>query len=213
VRMYLNQADPPRVIDLTGGQPDLVPEWVPWMMRELTARNLHRTVYLWSDDNLSTDYFWKYLSDSDREYISSYKNYGKVCCFKGFDEESFSFNTLAQPDLFRKQFELFGRLLDLGIDLYAYVVLTSPTSQDIIPKISRFVDMLQNLHRNLPLRTIPLEIRTYTPVVARITNERSIALRNQQVAIAAWQQEISKRFPLKERLLSLANISLRSDGA
>jgi hypothetical protein len=45
------EANPPRVIDLSGGQPDLTPEWVPWMMKELQNRNLAESTYLWSDDN------------------------------------------------------------------------------------------------------------------------------------------------------------------
>ena len=93
VELYLNQEDPPPVIDLSGGQPDLVPEWVPWMMKELSARGLGKRVYLWSDDNLSTDCFWSFLSDSEREFVAGYENYSRVCCFKGFDSESFAFNT------------------------------------------------------------------------------------------------------------------------
>src|SRR2546425_8960106 len=57
VDLYLSQYDPPPVIDLSGGEPSLVPEWVPWMMAELRTRGLDRKVYLWSDDNLSNDYF------------------------------------------------------------------------------------------------------------------------------------------------------------
>jgi len=53
------------MIDLSGGQPDLTPEWIPWMMEELNNRGLTDKVYLWSDDNLSNDYFWKYLSDAE----------------------------------------------------------------------------------------------------------------------------------------------------
>lgn len=60
IDLYLDQADPPSMIDLTGGQPDLVPEWVPWMMAELKERGLKHQVYLWSDDNLSNDYFWQF---------------------------------------------------------------------------------------------------------------------------------------------------------
>ena len=52
------------VLDLTGGQPDLVPEWILWMMCELRARGLERKVYVWSDDNLSNDYFWRFLSET-----------------------------------------------------------------------------------------------------------------------------------------------------
>ncbi len=35
IALYLNEVNRPMVIDLTGGQPDLVPEWVPWMMKAL----------------------------------------------------------------------------------------------------------------------------------------------------------------------------------
>src|ERR1043165_6298843 len=31
--LYLAEKNPPPMIDLTGGQPDLTPEWVPWMMQ------------------------------------------------------------------------------------------------------------------------------------------------------------------------------------
>lgn len=212
VQMYLDQPNPPKVIDLTGGQPDLVPEWVPWMMRELIARNLHHDIYLWSDDNLSTDYFWRYLSESDRELVASYKNYGKVCCFKGFDEESFSFNTLARPELFKEQFKLFGRLLDLGIDLYAYAIFTSEADENIGPKMSRFVDMLQAIHPNLPLRTVPLEVRVYTPVSSRMTEEDSRALENQNVAIRAWTSEMGNRFSARSLSLPIIDVPMRRDG-
>ena len=53
---YQEQEAPPLVIDLTGGQPDITPEWVPWMMEALIDRGLSNHVYLWSDDNLSNDF-------------------------------------------------------------------------------------------------------------------------------------------------------------
>ena len=71
IDLYLAEPNHPAVIDLTGGQPDLVPEWIPWMMRELKARGLDGEVYLWSDDNLSNDYFWRFLSDADRELVAT----------------------------------------------------------------------------------------------------------------------------------------------
>lgn len=73
IDLYLKQPNPPLVIDLTGGQPDLVPEWLPWMMAELRTRGLERAVYLWSDDNLSNDYFWRFLSETDRERVATYR--------------------------------------------------------------------------------------------------------------------------------------------
>ncbi|NEP83302.1 MAG: hypothetical protein F6K39_37295 [Okeania sp. SIO3B3] len=35
-------------IDLTGRQPDIIPEWIPWMMAQLRSRRLEKQIYLWS---------------------------------------------------------------------------------------------------------------------------------------------------------------------
>jgi len=61
LELYLKEPTRPMMIDLTGGQPDLTPEWVPWMMEAVTRAGLIESIYLWSDDNLSNDYFWRYL--------------------------------------------------------------------------------------------------------------------------------------------------------
>jgi uncharacterized Fe-S cluster-containing radical SAM superfamily protein len=208
IDLYLDQPDPPPMIDLTGGQPDLVPEWIPWMMAELKARGLHRQVYLWSDDNLSNDYLWQFLPDADLELMASYVNYGRVCCFKGFDAESFTFNTRAEPALFDRQFELMKRLLTLGIDLYAYATFTAAFNADIESAMCRFVDRLQELDENLPLRTIPLEIREFTPVRERLSEGIEAALQNQQIAIKIWKQELEARFPAEARTRNIADVPL-----
>ncbi len=211
VELYLNQKDPPLIIDLSGGQPDLMPEWVPWMMSELISRGLEDSVYLWSDDNLSNDYFWKYLNDKEIELIRTYKNYGRVCCFKGFDDESFSFNTKANPSLFNRQFELMRRFLALGIDLYAYVTFTTPNGNSIPQKIHSFIDKLQHLDYNLPLRTIPLEIKLYTPVNPRVNDATNAALEYQKIAIKAWQTEIKSRYSQKDLSVPINEVHLGGD--
>jgi len=208
VDLYMGQNDPPPIIDLSGGQPDLVPEWISWVMSELVSRNLENKVYLWSDDNLSNDYFWKFLGNDEIELIRTYRNYGKVCCFKGFDEESFSFNTMAKPALFSRQFELIKRFLKLGIDLYAYVTLTTPNNNSIVEKINNFIDKLQKVDFYLPLRTIPLEIKMYNPMNSRVNNETSPAMKNQQTAIDAWQTEIKSRYSKEDLLLPISEIIL-----
>jgi len=205
---YLDQPDPPPIIDLTGGQPDLVPEWVPWMMAELKNRGLEHQVYLWSDDNLSNDYFWQFLSDTDLELIATYPNYGRVCCFKGFNAESFAFNTRAEPALFERQFELMKRFLTLGIDLYAYATFTSRSKSRIVEDMGRFVDRLQMLDENLPLRTVPLQIQEFTPLKERVNSKISEALQNQQIAIEAWLQELETRYSSEQRACSIVDIPL-----
>jgi Organic radical activating enzymes len=210
IDLYLAEESPPPILDLTGGQPDLVPEWVVWMMEELRSRGLEKTVYLWSDDNLSNDFFWRFLTDSDRECIASYPLYGRVCCFKGFNEESFVFNTCAAPELFAQQFVLMKRLLDLGIDIYGYVTFTSPTATGIDSDMSRFVDSLQALDPMLPLRVVPLEIRMFTPVVSRLNDEATASMQHQQIAVERWQKELDARFSNSDRLLPITEVPLKS---
>ena len=117
-----------------------MPEWVLWTMEALRSRGVEGQVYLWSDDNLSNDYFWRYLNERQQALVASFKGYGRVGCFKGWDEQSFSFNTHARPELFERQFELFGRLLKTGIDLYAYATFTADDGHDVPGGMKRFVD-------------------------------------------------------------------------
>jgi uncharacterized Fe-S cluster-containing radical SAM superfamily protein len=208
IDMWLDEPDSPRVIDLSGGQPDLTPEWIPWMMSEIRSRNLENAVYLWSDDNLSNDFFWRFLSDRDKELVATYPKYGRVCCFKGFSAESFSFNTRATPDLFDRQFALMSRLLTLGIDLYAYATFTGPTSATIADDMKQFVDRLQQLDANLPLRTVPLEVREFTPVTPRLDESRRKALLQQLRAVDSWNREIEDRYSSELRNLNIAEVPL-----
>lgn len=210
IDLYLDQPDPPSMIDLTGGQPDLVPEWVPWMMAELKERGLEHQVYLWSDDNLSNDYFWQFLSNAALELVAAYPNYGRVCCFKGFNAESFAFNTRAESALFDQQFQLMKRLLKLGIDLYAYATFTTPAASEIVSDMARFIDRLQEIDHNLPLRTVPLEIQTFTPVKGRLNDVTQMGLKNQCLAIEAWKTELENRYSSIERSQSITDVPLHT---
>ena len=210
IDMYLDQPDPPLVIDLTGGQPDLVPEWIPWTLEALERRGLTDRVYVWSDDNLSNDYFWSKLSRSDRTRINDAPNYGKVCCFKGIDEQSFAFNTAASPSLFARQFDLMRRLVvDTSIDLYAYVTFTTPIEDHIEAKMRDFVDRLQAIDERLPLRTVPLQIQTFTPTAGRMTAEHERALIVQEELVAAWSAEMHSRFDDAARPRVICDVDIR----
>lgn len=205
-----------RMIDLTGGQPELVPEWVPWTMEALRARDLDGKVFLWSDDNLSNDYFWRYLSDAQQELVATFPAYGRVACFKGLDDASFAFNTEADPALFSRQFELFGRLLSTGMDLYGYVTLTTPNDTGIDDAMARFVDRLQAIHENLPLRTVPLKIGVWGVVKKRLalfsesrTELSNRAMVNQQRAVEAWNRELEARFTSDLRTASIVDVPMR----
>lgn len=209
VHRYLHEVDRPPVIDLSGGQPDLVPEWTAWTMRALRDAGAADSAYLWVDDNLSNDYFWRYLSEDDIQLVATWPKFGRVGCFKGYDAESFAFNTKATADLFERQFEVFARHLELGVDCYAYVTLTGPDPRTVVDAMPRFVDRLQTVHELLPLRTIPLEIALWGPVHARMTAPRRQSLDVQQRAIEAWNAELASRFSSEARETPIHLVSMR----
>lgn len=193
--LYLKEDIQTPIIDLSGGQPDLVPEWTLWIADEIHRRGLQNKIYLWSDDNLSNSYLWKYLTNEEVARLAGYKNYGRVGCFKGYDTESFSFNTLAEPHLFNLQFKLMRKLVDANFDVYGYVTLTSPTDNNIHLKMRIFMDRLQEeVHELFPLRTVPLRIFEFTPTKGRMNENHKKALEVQKTATEVWQSELLKRF-------------------
>jgi len=193
--LFLAEPIRPPIVDLSGGQPDLVPEWVLWFVDSLKARGLEREIYVWSDDNLSNDYLWRFLSQEQVRRLASSPNYGRVGCFKGFDDHSFSFNTGAEPNLFSSQFMLMRRLVAAGFDVYGYATFTSDQDNNLAANMSDFVDRLQSeVHPLFPLRTVPLHILEYTPTGSRMGPEHRRALTIQHDAVAAWTDEINRRF-------------------
>jgi len=211
VNLYLAENNRSKIIDLSGGQPDLVPEWGLWMADSLNRRGIHQEVYLWTDDNLSNDYLWKYLSPGEIQRLVSYQNYGRVGCFKGFDEHSFSFNTLAGPEFFKNQVSLMRRLVDAGFDVYGYVTLTTDDDKNIAALVADFMDRLQSeVDPNFPLRTIPLRIFEFNPTKERMGLEHQQALEIQFDAVQAWTEELEKRFSTNLRELRITEIPIGS---
>jgi uncharacterized Fe-S cluster-containing radical SAM superfamily protein len=208
ITLYLSQPNPPLIIDLSGGQPDLTPEWLLWVMNELIERGIDDKTYLWSDDNLSNDYFWKFLSRKDIKKIIEYRNYGRVGCFKGFDEESFSFNTLARKENFTNQFKLMQKYVKLGIDIYCYATFTSPNTNSIQKKIKIFIERLQQINYFLPLRLIPLEVKIFSPVSPRLNYNNKSALDIQYVVIEEWKNELKSQYQKKYLETPITDIKL-----
>jgi uncharacterized Fe-S cluster-containing radical SAM superfamily protein len=208
VDAFAAEPDRASVLDLSGGSPDLTPEWVVWTMDALERRGLADQVYLWSDDNLSTDYVFTRLDAVQRARLAEYRNYGRVCCFKGFDEESFRFNTGAAEG-FDRQFELFKRYLELGMDVYGYVTLTGPSTDSVETGIPALMDRLQSISANLPLRVVPLAIAPFGPMLARPEGgKRAAGLDVQEAAIKLWEKEIARRFDVSTRARSIAEVAL-----
>ncbi|HEY3295641.1 MAG TPA: hypothetical protein VGL38_09385 [bacterium] len=207
---YQLEANRPQVIVLSGGQPDLIPEWTLWFADAMHHRGLHTTTYLWTDDNLSNDYLWKYLAPEEIDRLSRYTNYGRVGCFKGFDESSFSFNTRAAPQEFARQFELMKRLVAQGFDVYGYATFTTDRHDHIQSKVRGFVDKLQEVHPLFPLRTVPLKIQRWTPTGRRMGSEQEKALLLQMDVAAAWMDELTDRFTFDQRSAPIYSHQIRN---
>ncbi len=212
VNLYQQIPNAPQIIDLSGGSPDLVPEWTPWMMRALAEAGLAETTYLWTDDNLSTTYLFDTLPPADLVLLRRYRNYGRVCCVKGFDARSFAFNTRAAPQDYDRQFQVLRHVLDLGLDVYGYVTLTSPHDDCVAQGVADLMDRLQETDPNFPLRVIPLRIQMFTPVEQRLARddarERSLAV--QEEAITAWKSELKRRFYPDLLALQICDVPLRT---
>lgn len=209
IEMYLALENRPEVIDLSGGQPDLVPEWVLWTMEVLKQEGLDGKLFLWSDDNLSNKYFWEYLTPKQRIFMAGFPNYSRVACFKGYDELSFAFNTLAAPELFWQQFDIFRGLLEQGFDMYAYVTFTAIPHKGLYTAMERFTDKLQEIHPNLPLRTVPLKIEAFTPTQKRMKPEHEEAMVFQHEVHNTWVEQLQQRFSKDNLSTLISDVPMR----
>jgi uncharacterized Fe-S cluster-containing radical SAM superfamily protein len=210
IDLYLKEENPASMIDLTGGQPDLTPEWIPWMMQALKDRGLDKKIFLWSDDNLSNDYLWQFVSNEQIDLMANYKMYSRVCCFKGIDERSFSLNTNATPELFSNQLYLCKRLLEINLDLYCYITLTANTDTNFEMAIPKFLDSVQLIDDVLPLRIVPLRIfDSFTPIASRMNDTFKDMMKGQYSAIAIWKKELAKRFTSNQLNLPITEIELK----
>ena len=190
VDLFADADNKVRLLDLSGGNPELAPEWLLDTMKALDKRGLKEHVYLWSDDTLTTDYFFQYLSREEMKIICEYPHYGKVGCFKGFDKKSFHFNTNLDEAFYKQQFSLFTRYLELGLDIYGYVTFTTDSIDGIDDRISDFITLLRNIHPLLPLRIVPLKIVLFSPVEQRINATYKNAMNNQIVVHKEWRKQL-----------------------
>lgn len=210
VDLYLEVPNRPAVIDLSGGQPDLAPEWALWVLQEIDRRGLRGSVFVWEDDNLSSELMWTLLSAEQISFMAKFEGHSRVGCFKGFDSQSFSYNISAPSELFERQFTVFRRLLECGFDVYAYATFTCPSGHCSAGRMSEFVDRLQDIHPLLPLRTIPLRIRPFSATQARMRPGQESSFDEQQRAGEFWDEELKNRFSSQQLLLPYEAIELRA---
>lgn len=208
VDLYLAEPDPPGVLDLSGGQPDLVPEWCLWVMQELEARGLRGRVHVWIDDNLSGHFMRTILTPAEIRYMAEYPLHSRAGCFKGFSRDSFHLNTKANPSGYDRQFEVIRNLIEDGFDMYAYATFTAEPTDQLPVQMRDFVDRLQEVDPMLPLRTIPLEVRPYSSLTERVGNDGAPWMEFQYEAAAAWEHELVSRYTESELAAAYEDVPL-----
>jgi uncharacterized Fe-S cluster-containing radical SAM superfamily protein len=197
-----------KIIDLSGGQPDIVPEYVLWFLEARAELGMEKNHFVWVDDNLSTDYLWKYLSEKQISFLVNTPGFARVGCLKGFDAESFAFNTRADESLFGRQIDILSQLVKTGFDQYGYITLTAMNVGAVQEKISRLLDEIQNkIHPNFPLRIVPLRIFRFGANAGRYVKQ---AEENQFRVLDAWILEMQKRFTSSELSNPITEVNIRS---
>ena len=198
-----------KVIYLSGGNPELVPEFVYSFMKELDKRKRSQEIFLWSDDVLTTDFLVEKMSKEQINYMTQYKNYAKICCLKGFDNESFEYNTGMDKKEFDNQIKRLKMCIDIGFDVYGYIILVCKALNDIESKIKKTMDKLQEISYFLPLRIIPIKIEKFSAVIERLNEEREQSILNQYQVLQIWNNELYNRFTKAELECNIADLKLK----
>lgn len=207
LQMMLDEKANSQVIDLSGGQPELVPEYVLWFLEARKELGLEQSHFVWSDDNLSIDYTWRYLCEAEIAFMAQAPGFARVGCLKGFDAESFTFNTRADGALFDRQIELLSRFVVAGFDQYGYITITAMNINDLHGKMARLLDKIQNrVHPNFPLRIVPLRIFSFNTNANRYNQQ---AEANQFRALEAWLVEMQCRFSAAELSTPITEENIR----
>jgi len=209
LELFLKETNRPKLIDLSGGQPDIIPEWPVRMMEAMRRRSLQDEYFLWMDDNLSVYYPWELLNDSEFALMKTYRNFGRVGCFKGFSGDSFRENTRARPEILSRQIDIMSRWVKLGVDTYGYITLTTSSLNGMRNSLREFMNSIQDkVGHSFLLRTIPLEIFRFSPTVSRMKAIQERALENQNAVLAAWVDELDDRFSREERSTPIYEVPL-----
>lgn len=209
IDLYQTQEHPPKIIYLTGGQPDLAPEWTLWMMEELEKRDLDDKVFLWQDDNLSSTALWDHLTPEQIRKMANYPLYARATCLKGISPETFALNTGANGRFFDLQIETLSRLVREGFDIYTYLTLLSPDFGHAKTTLPLLMDRLrEEVHPLMPLRIFPSKVVEFDQTTKRMDNSNRAMLANQKALLAIWNEELGKRYTQTEIATHPTNIAL-----
>ena len=99
--------------------------------------------------------------------------------------------------------------IDIGFDVYGYIILVCKDLNDIESKIKKTMDKLQEISYFLPLRIIPIKIEKFSAVIERLNEEREQSILNQYQVLQIWNNELYNRFTKAELECNIADLKLK----
>lgn len=208
VDLFLNTPMSEPILDLSGGQPELVPEWALWSMQELDAQGLRGRVHVWVDDNLSGSYMERFCTREEIEYMASFPLHSRAGCFKGLDDQSIRANTASMGASLGLQLRVAEQLISRGFDTYFYLTLLGPFEAGARKAATSFVRRLKEVHPLLPLRVVPLEIRNFRAVSERVGMAREDERLRQVEGLRAWEEALAEAYTAEQLRMPYESIRL-----
>ncbi len=193
VELYSELPNKPTVLDLSGGAPEIAPEWPAWTIEALQKRGLEKETYLWSDDSLTTDLLLRPEMRPILTTLEDHRGYGRVCCIKGIDAQSYANTTRDSVEGFERQLSILEGYLRTDMDLYGYITLVGAPSQGARGSISALLDRLQSSSAKFPERIVPLRIGEFGTMSQRIGDVESSYLHNQDELVCYWNESMRER--------------------
>jgi len=191
--------EPMNIVRISGGEPTIIPEIILDIYSEIEKI---KGIYLWIDTNLSTTKYLEKL-ESDLKDIMKKRNVGVVGCFKGVSKEDFALLTGVKQEFYEKQFETAKLFLNWKTDFYVYLPALV-YENNIEQKTMAFINRLQELNNNLPLRTEILIIKKYPGAVRnmklRAKEGRPVPKVDQKIFFDLWYNKLLPQIYPKEML-------------
>ena len=198
INLFLSEPNQNKIIDISGGQVELVPEWILWLLNSIEKKEMKGNYNIWIEDSLSNFFLWELLNQEEISFIAKFPLAHRICCIKGYNYQSFGFNTNVNSKEFDKQFDVLKKLNEDEFDLFSYATFTTPSIKNLKEDIKEFISRLMNIHPKLPLRIIPLKIKCFSNTYSHFKDIYSIAMDLQYKVVEAWENELLDRFTIDE---------------
>lgn len=158
IQMFLESWPNIRNLDISGGSPDLCPEFLFKLLSEIERVDLKGRITIWVESNLDVNYYSK-MSKNVIEYIATFPNFHLLCSLKGWDSTSVTYNTRNMMS-FDQQLEGLRFFCQHHFPLSVYLVFIGHKIADS-KEVASLYSQLKHISFELPERCIPLYIKKF----------------------------------------------------